>query len=195
MEKEKTTEMKKEIEVVKGKEIKGTSKPLTESAEHLAHESHEHLAKKETPKQLIKSTLAKEPRKDEATVKCTGFPISFKKSMAICNAIKNRSPQDAIKLLEKVIEKKAAIAIKKGAPHKRGMAGGIYPIKAAGYFIKALKNVIANAEILGMDTNNLIVLGIANKGPNTPKGGPKGMYTKFKRTNLIIKEKQKKEKQ
>ena len=164
-------------------------------AEHLAHESHEHLAKKETPKQSIKSTLAKEPRKDEAIVKCTGLPISFKKSMAICNAIKNRSPQNAIELLERVIEKKAAISIKKGAAHKKGMAGGIYPIKAAGYFIKALKNVIANAEILGMDTNNLIVGGMANKGPNTPKGGPKGMYTKFKRTNLVIKAKENNKKQ
>ena len=148
------------------------------------------LTKKEQP-----IAQEKKPRKDEAIVKCSNLPISFKKSMAICKAIKYRSPQDAIKLLENVKEKKTAIAIKKGAPHKKGMAGGIYPVKAAGYFIKALKNVIANAEILGMNTNNLAVLGIANKGSKAPKGGPKGMYTKFKRTNLIIKAKERGKKQ
>ena len=155
------------------------------------------ITKEEKVKKAPEKQLApeKKPKKDEAIVRCSSLPISFKKSMAICKAIKNRSPQDAIKLLENVKEKKTAIAIKKGAPHKRGMAGGIYPIKAAGYFIKALKNVIANAEILGMNTNNLAVLGIANKGSNTPKGGPKGMYTKFKRTNLIIKAKERGKKQ
>jgi len=190
MEKENQIKVNKEVvNLVKGKEAgkevaetKESPKPLTKPAEH--------LTKKEQP-----IAQEKKPRKDEAIVKCSNLPISFKKSMAICKAIKYRSPQDAIKLLENVKEKKTAIAIKKGAPHKKGMAGGIYPVKAAGYFIKALKNVIANAEILGMNTNNLAVWGIANKGSKAPKGGPKGMYTKFKRTNLIIKAKERGKKQ
>lgn len=132
------------------------------------------------------------------------FPVSTKHAIAICSFIKWKSPQKARDLLEKTIMKKIAVPMKGEIPHRKNMPkgkpAGRYPVKASKYFIKLLKNLIANASVKGLNTELLIIsTAIANKASKPVRAtrlahGRK----KFKRTHILLeaiegKEKEKKE--
>lgn len=127
--------------------------------------------------------------KNVAIANYENLPISVKHSVAICNFIRNKKPQDAISLLEKVIKKKIAIPMKGEIPHRKGMSSGRYPVKASKFFIKAIKSVVANASVKGMDIAKIVVVARANKGEKAIHPGWR--RRKFKRAHLWIEAREK----
>lgn len=132
--------------------------------------------------------------KKEAIVRGVSLPISKKVAAGICNLIRNKNPYWGIKQLELVIKKKIAVPMKGELPHRKGkIMSGRYPQKASKIFIKLLNNLIANAEVKGMDSKNLYVSWAnANKAPHPIHPGRIGEGRReFKKTHVIIKIKEK----
>jgi large subunit ribosomal protein L22 len=112
--------------------------------------------------------------------------ISFKSSVAICDKLKGMRLADGISLLE------AVIALEKSIPFRRYSKGighrpnseefkvGKYPKKAAYEFLKILRNLEANAEFKGLNTENLKIIHVASqKGRSIKKTAPKGRWKRW----------------
>ena len=117
------------------------------------------------------------------------LPISFKQSVEICDFIKNKNINDAKKILQNVVHKKAAIPFRRynhDLGHKKKIGTGRYPEKASKWFINLIEDVEANAQFKGLNTSNLIIIHIsAHKGGKAWHYGRKSRR-KMKRTNVEI---------
>ncbi|MCS7144428.1 MAG: 50S ribosomal protein L22, partial [Archaeoglobaceae archaeon] len=101
-----------------------------------------------------------EPQDETKAVKAMGYeiPMSFKKAMEICRAIKGKKVPQAMKFLEDVIALKVPVPLKKHkkkVAHKNipGWYAGRYPQKTAKEILKVLNNLKANAEYKGLNAN------------------------------------------
>ncbi len=92
--------------------------------------------------------------------------ISPREAREICAAIRNMQLDDAMKYLERVIQKKEGVPYGRfntNVPHhaeissRWGIPSGRYPIKASAEILNVLKNAKANAENKGLDVENLKV--------------------------------------
>jgi large subunit ribosomal protein L22 len=127
----------------------------------------------------------------DRTVKCSGreLRISPKASVELCRAIKGMKLPEAKKLLERVIEKKQAVAYKrykKEVPHRRQLTdpwyAGRFPQKAAGSFLHLLDELEANAEYRNLDTERLkIIHAAAQRANKIPRRNPRA----FGRSDLL----------
>lgn len=127
---------------------------------------------------------------NENKIKSVGkdIPISTKHSIAICNAIRNKSLKYAQNLLENVMIKKKPIIMRGEIPHRAVIGrSGRYPVKAAGCFIKLLKELRANANVKGFEGELFISKAIANKA-SRPSRSTRIAYgrKKFKRTHIEL---------
>ena len=117
------------------------------------------------------------------------LPISFKQSVEICRFIKNKNVNYAKKILQSVVNKKAAIPFRRynsDLGHKRKVGPARYPEKASIHFIKLIENVEANAQFKGMNTSNLIIAHVsAHKAGKAWHFGRK-QRRRMKRTNVEI---------
>ncbi len=172
-------EEKNEIKKSDNKDIKKKAEPNAKSQE-----------KKETSK---KTKPKKE--KNEALVYGRSLPISTKHAIAICNFVRNKKIEHAIKDLQDVVNMKKAIPMKGEIPHRKGkIMSGRYPKKASLEFIKLLKGLNANASVNNINTNEdkvKINIAIANKASRP--------YRRFgrhqaKRSHVLLKVKIPKEK-
>ncbi|MBU2523530.1 MAG: 50S ribosomal protein L22 [Nanoarchaeota archaeon] len=120
----------------------------------------------------------------EIVVRASDASISMKHSMAICNFIKGRKINYSIKFLEDVIALKKAVPMKGEIPHRKNIGAGRYPVKAAGFFIKLLKNLKTNAATRNLDVDKLMIHAKADRAPRPRKPGK--YHRKFKRTHLEI---------
>ena len=93
--------------------------------------------------------------------------ISPKKAREVCKTIKGMYLLEAEEFLERVIEKKEMVPFrryKKHMPHHGGTLSrwkyphGGYPVKAAKYILKVLRNAEANAENKGLDVTKLRII-------------------------------------
>jgi large subunit ribosomal protein L22 len=180
---ESKTDVKKEEKQTEVKEMQGQK---TEN-EEIKPET-----KKEKPK--IKGQDAKVIGRD--------IPISTKQSVAICDMIRGQRPSRMIEKLELVLKKKMAVPMKGEIPHRhnmpKGKVSGRYPQNASREFIKMLKNLIANAGIKNIGSDELIItLAKADKASEPYRGTRMAFGRKFfKRSNILIEAKTiKKEKQ
>lgn len=179
------TEEKKDIE-----EEKPINKQYQEKTED-KEKKEEIKEKKEEKTTIAKKTEQKKVEKDYAYVLGKDLSISTKQSKDVCRFIKNKNPNMAVTLLEKVIKQEIAIPYRGEIPHKKltgGFSGGRYPIKISKIFIKLLKNLIANAKNNGLDTEKIkITVAIPNKAsrPIKPTRIAYGRK-KFKRTHLYL---------
>jgi ribosomal protein uL22 len=178
--------MEKEIEGIEEKREEKKEKEEKESRGEREKEKEEKKVKEKEKKE------EKVKKKDFAIAKAYDLPISTKKAVAICKAIKNLNPKEAINLLEDVRKLKKAIPMSGEIPHrKRGQrlgknVQGRFPSKAAKYFIKILKQAIANAVQLGFDEDKIYISKIkADKGSTIYRPG-RFFGRKFKRTNIYI---------
>ena len=127
------------------------------------------------------------------------LPISFKQSVEICSFIRNKSVNDAKKILNGVLTKKSIIPFKRfnsDMGHKSKIGPGRYPIKASGEIVKLLESIEANAQFKGLNTSDLMIINISvNKAQKTWHYGRK-RRRKAKRTNieLVVEEKKKEDK-
>jgi large subunit ribosomal protein L22 len=121
----------------------------------------------------------------EKTVKAMGrdMNVSFKDMIMIAEALRGQKIADAIKHLEGVIELKRTIPFRrfsKGIGHRKGdvFKCAKYPQKAAKLALAIVKNLEANAEFKGYDTDKVrIIHSQALLGVCRPRRKPKGRYT------------------
>lgn len=132
------------------------------------------------PAKLDAKTAAKAMGRD--------LPISPKVSIEICNFIRHKELDKAIKILERVERKIEAVPYKRfpnAAGHKPGMAAGRYPVKAAGYFLGLLRNAKANAANQGL-TGTLKITHIAAQRANEPFRARAKERVTFKRAHVEV---------
>jgi large subunit ribosomal protein L22 len=113
-------------------------------------------------------------------------PISRKEAYEIFKILRGMKLSEAEKFLEDVIAKrvcvpyvryKLSIAHKAGLPEafpKWGSPIGRYPVKAAKYILKLLKNLENNAEVVGLDLDRLVIVhAAAHRGPYLKRWMPR----------------------
>ncbi|MFH1307862.1 MAG: hypothetical protein ABIH72_03335 [archaeon] len=145
-------------------------------------ESVEEPDKKEVKKEKKTDKKDAIQKKEEAIVRGKDLKISTKHSIAICNFIKNHSPEKSSENLKKVINKKIAIPMKGEIPHRKGIERGRYPINACKQFTKLLKQLSANSNINGLE-NPIIKVAKADRASRPYK---RFGSMRFKRTNVLL---------
>lgn len=126
------------------------------------------------------------------------LPISAKKSVEVCSFLRNKTTKQAKILLEAVISKKQAVPFHRynmEVPHRKPSLGpGKYPINVSKEFLRLIKEVEANAQNKGLDTNNLILKTMVANRASRPWHFGRQRRTKMKRTHIeiVVQEKQKK---
>ena len=125
--------------------------------------------------------------------------ISVKYSTEICREIKGKLVKKAIERLERIIEQKEFLPLKKynkKVPHRKGdsvsgVKSGRFPESTCRTFLKLLESVKANADFKGMDAENLaIVHCFASSGfkrrSMQPKGKISGKVRRKKSSHIEI---------
>ncbi len=134
---------------------------------------------------MVKEAITK---KDYAFASSKNLPISTKHSVEISKFLRYKRTTLAKSFLEDVIALKKPVPFRKfkrDIGHKKGMAAGRFPQKAAKEFLHLIKSAEANALFKGLDSSNLkITTLIANKASVPFSGGRKRQGTK--RTHLEI---------
>jgi large subunit ribosomal protein L22 len=120
-----------------------------------------------------------------ATARGNDMKVSLKQSMAICDFIKGKKIETALRELEEVTRMKRAVPMKGEIPHRKGGFAGRYPIKASQVFIKILKSLSANASAKGMDAEKIRLFASANKASRPHRPG-KYSGRKFKRAHIFV---------
>ncbi|MEM4719664.1 MAG: 50S ribosomal protein L22 [Candidatus Pacearchaeota archaeon] len=149
----------------------------------------EKVEKKSEVKQQGKEKIAKVYLKD--------VPISTKYAVEICRFIKGKNPEEAINFFRKVLKKKEAVPMRGEFPHRKNMPKGTpqgkYPLIASKIFIKALKNLIANAKVKLLDTEKIyICTAKADKASRPIKATRIAFGVKrFKRSHVLLEAKEK----
>ena len=142
------------------------------------------IEKPEEKKEVVKEEIDKKKvKKEEAIVKGLDLRASTKKTSALCRFIKGKKIDRALEDVTRIVNKKIAVPIKGEYPHKKGMAGGIYPVKVAKLFIKLLKSLKANALVNSLDEEKTIIY--TAKADIASRPSRKG-NRKFKRTNVLL---------
>ncbi len=136
-------------------------------------------------------------KKNVARASGRSLAISTKHSVEISSFIRNRKLADAKKILEGVIAKKVAVPFNRynrDVAHKKGIAAGRYPIKAADQILRLIESAEANAQNKGLDVGSLVVERlVANKGPNTRRAGRHRWSAKRTHVEVMLKPMEKSE--
>ncbi len=101
------------------------------------------------------------------------LPISPKHSREICNMLKGMHVEDAIDLLEDIMDKKKAVPLKrynKRVSHKKGTGPGRYPKKAAEQIKKVVRSAMHNADYKGLNGEGMRIKVIAAHRGQTTEG-------------------------
>lgn len=118
------------------------------------------------------------------------LPISTKHSIEIAKFIRNKNVNNAMEMLNKVIEKKTAVPFgrfNRDVGHKPGKVGpGRYPQKASKTIINLLESLIANAQNKGMDINSLSIQKIIANRASTPYRSGRRRRIKARGTHIDI---------
>jgi len=128
------------------------------------------------------------PKKTEATLRGADLPISTKHSIAICDFIRNKKIDTAIKQLEDILQYKTALPMRGEIPHrlKGAIPSGRYPQNSIKAFIKMLKNLKANATNVNLNAEKLIISkAIANKANRPSRHGGR-THGKRKRSHVEL---------
>lgn len=170
---DKETEKTKTEEKIENIEKGEEKKPETK----MKNEKKKAEEKKPVKKQEIKP-------KTEAVVYGNDLGISTKHSIAICDFIRKKKIEQAIKYLEQVLLKKKAIPMKGEIPHRKGegICGGRYPINASQVFIKMLRGLAANSDVNSIE-EPYIHTAVANRASRPYR---RFGSRRFKRTNVFL---------
>lgn len=131
---------------------------------------------------------------EENTAKSIGkeIPISPKKSVEVCRALRGMNVEDAKELLEEVIEKRRIIPYRryrKTISHKKGGVAGGYPVRVAKAVLKVLEDAQSNAELNELDPEAMRIEVIAaHRGRRTEGFKPRarGRSTKWDKETVNI---------
>ncbi len=103
-----------------------------------------------------KKTVKKKeiPKKDVAIANGYSLKISPKQSIYVCRIIRRKSPENAIKRLQAVIDEKRPVpmaGLEVGHRKGKGLAGGKFPKNACKAIIEVIKQVGANSVVAGIE--------------------------------------------
>ena len=181
---------KKERQIVE-QEAKATNETIQEREEKIAEtiEKQEEIIDKEKEKLEDKIEEKKKPeikrqKKNEAVVRGFSLPISTKHSIALCNFIRTKTTEQALKDLDLVLKMRRPLPMKGEIPHRHGkIMSGRFPQNATEYFVKLIKTLEANARVNGFGENIKITLASANIASR-----PYGRFGRHrkKRTNVVL---------
>jgi large subunit ribosomal protein L22 len=93
------------------------------------------------------------------------LPIAWKKSVELARALRGKKVEKALEYLDDVIALKQAVPFKRykrWVAHKSGIGPARYPVKAAKYFKRILESAVSNAEYLGRDEPEAMVIKVIN---------------------------------
>ena len=112
---------------------------------------------------------------EETTARAYGreMPISPKKAVELCRALRGMTVEDAKAYLERVIALKQAVPMKRYktmVAHKAGVGPGRYPVKVARHFLKVLQGAEENAGYKGLDVDSMRVRVLAAHRGSISKG-------------------------
>lgn len=122
------------------------------------------------------------------------LPVSTKQAIEVCTHIRGRSVAQAKRMLESLIKLQTPIPFKRAVRdvgHKRGaMATGRFPRKAGAEVLTLIKSAEANAQNLGLSTQDLYIAHIASQQASRSfKPGRQGRrQNKSTHIELILKE-------
>lgn len=130
-------------------------------------------------------------KENQALVNAYNLPFSWKDAVEVCRFLRKRNINDAKKVLERVLEKKTAVPIKKfgfrDRGHRPGKVGpGFYPQKSSMYILKLLKTLEANAQDKGLNVSNLILKELIPNKASQPWHSGRQRRRKMKRTHIKI---------
>jgi large subunit ribosomal protein L22 len=119
-------------------------------------------------------------RQDVVLAKRTDVNASFKDLSAVCDAIRYKSAQDAMRILDSVIKLEMPVQYRRnnkhmGARHELGGSKGRWPRKCAVIVKKLLKNALAAAKSKGITSDMYVVHSSANKTMIARRTPPKGI--------------------
>jgi ribosomal protein L22 len=137
-------------------------------------------------KKAENKVISKRINKDYALVNGKNISMSPKESGHICDMIRYKNVDRAIKMIEEVLVFKRPVKMtSREYPHQhgKGIAGASYPLNAAKEFLKSLKQLKANAIYNELDLENYIIICKADKASRPYRRGG----SRFKRTNLMLK--------
>ncbi|CAD5207119.1 unnamed protein product [Bursaphelenchus okinawaensis] len=116
---------------------------------------------------MTKVHYCKEPENNTKSCKARGtdLRVHFKNTHETARAIKGMTIKRAIRFLENVKEKKEIVPFRrfkhtvgrKAQAKAWGVTQGRWPIKSANYLLGLLKNAESNAEVKGLDVDQLVI--------------------------------------
>ena len=112
--------------------------------------------KKETKTEKKKEVKIKEiSKKDVAIANGFSLKVSPKQSIYVCRIIRGKSPENAIKRLQDVIDEKRPVpmaGLEVGHKKGRGLAGGKFPKNTCKAIMEIVKQAGANAVVAGIES-------------------------------------------
>ncbi|MEN9626105.1 MAG: hypothetical protein RL557_433 [archaeon] len=137
------------------------------------------VVKKETKK------VDKKPKRHEVSVNGRNLGISTKESVAVCDYIRNKDVDRAIRDLEQVLLYKRAVPMRGEVPHRHGnMMAGRYPMNTVKQFIMLVKSLKSNALAHDMELEKYKITCMAHQAARPYKRFGQG---KIKRSNVQMK--------
>lgn len=174
-----------------------TAEEETKIEKKNAEENHQEEVEKQEIKDDEKSKEEKDIKKEEkikkqivkkdyATVNGLNLHISAKTSIHVCDMIRGRSIDTALKMLEEVSKYKRVVKMNNrevGHRHGKGIMAGRYPLNAVIEFIDLVKRLKANALYHGVEIEKCVISCKANKAPRPFKRGG----ARAKRAHIFLK--------
>ena len=188
--KEKKPRMKKEkVEEKKTNIIEPSDiKQETPQIENKTEEKIEEVKKEEIKTEEKKAPEKKKEeikKKDFAIVNGFGLQMSMKEAADICDMIRGKTTETAIKMLEEVVAFKRVVKMnKREVPHQKGkgIMAGRYPIKSSKEFLRMVKQLAANGIVNGLEIEKCGIYCKANYASRPFRRGG----SRFKRANIFL---------
>ncbi len=93
------------------------------------------------------------------------MPIPWKKAVELARALRGKKVEQAMEYLDNVIALKQAVPFKRykrWVAHKAGTGPARYPVKCAKYFKRVLESAVSNADYLGREEPDSMVIKVIN---------------------------------
>jgi large subunit ribosomal protein L22 len=118
-----------------------------------------------------------------------GMPFTAKHGLEIANWIRGDYTGKAKAKLQGVLALKLPVPFKRfteKAGHKRGIAAGKFPVKAAKFFLELINAVEANAQFKNLDANHLVIVHLSVNRASEPWHSGRQRRRMMKRTHIEI---------
>lgn len=130
-------------------------------------------------------------KENQAFVRGLDLSVSWKDSVEICRFLRKKNIQKAKQMLQRVLDKKLAIPIKRygltDRGHRKGKIGpGFYPQKATKEILNLLNTLEANAQDKGLNVSNLILKELIPNKASLPWHSGRKRRRKMKRAHIKI---------